>query len=113
VRVKGPFDGFVTVLALAPDRKQRVFPEFGADDKPVASGADADGIPVPEDTTRVLIVVTETPAGEPIRRAFEGKNARRFSPDQEGELRREVEELLRKKGYRRVAIGDATVTPVP
>lgn len=113
VRIKGPFDGFVVVIALAPDRKQRVFPEFGADDKPVATGAESDGIPVPADTTRAIYIVTETPAGEPIRRAFEGKNARRFSPDQEAELRRELEDLLTKKGYRRAAIGSTTVVPVP
>lgn len=113
LRVAGPFEGFVVVLALAPDRKQRVIPEFGADDKPVAAGADSEGIPVPADTTRAIFVVTETPAGEPIRRAFEGKTARRFSPDQEAELRRELEDFLKKKGYRRIAIGSATVVPNP
>jgi hypothetical protein len=79
----------------------------------VAAGTDSDGIPVPADTTRALFVVTETPAGEPIRRAFEGKNARRYSPDQEAELRRELESLLKSKGYRRIAVGSASIERQP
>ena len=113
VRITGPFDGFVTVIALAPDRKQRVFPEFGSDDQLVTKGAQSEGIPLPLDTTHVLFVVTETPAGESIRRAFEGKNARRYSPDKEDDLRRDLQEILTKKGYRRIAFGSSPIERQP
>ena len=109
VRVNAPFKGFVVVIALAPDRKQQVVPGLGADDIPVAAGEQSKGVIVPADSTRVLYVVTETSAGETIRR-FLGDNNRRIMADQEPELRRELEELLKKKNYRWIAFGTSDVT---
>jgi hypothetical protein len=110
VRVAGPFDGFVVIVALAPDRKQQVLPKFGQGDVPVSKGEQSEGVPVPADTTRALFFVTETPAGEPIRLYLQTK---RFLANQETELQRELEDLLRSKGYRRIAIGGAAVSPAP
>jgi hypothetical protein len=111
VRVTAPFDGFIVVIALAPDRKHQVVPGLGDDDISAVGGRPSEGVVIPADSTRVLYAVTETPAAEPIRR-FLGRNARSFTADDEPDLRRALLDLLKQKGYRRVALGSSPV-PVP
>ena len=113
VRVLSPLDGFVNFLALEPARKQIVTPGFGGADIPVRAGQASGPIVLPPDTTPVFFVVTSTPAGEPIRRVFEGRNARHYAPDQEEDLRKDLEQLLHEKNYDALAFGSQDVPSRP
>jgi hypothetical protein len=105
VRIESGGDGFVTLVLLSPGLRQEVVPGAGVDDVPVRPGAPAI-VPVPASTSGVLSVVTETPASEPLRRALREK---RFEPGQAGELEAFVRSTLESKGYRRKALGWASL----
>ena len=106
IKIDSRLSGFATVVALAPARGPEVHPDFGGDDVPVRSGVPAEVGPLPQSTTHVLFVVTETPAGEPIRRALQDKS---FGPGDAAELRTLLLSTLESKGYRRIAFGDTPV----
>ncbi len=109
--VEGPFDGFVTVVALAPARKQQVQPGFGVKPYPVSTGHASEPIWLPDGTTEVLFVVTETNAAETVRSELDPVNARRYTADKIDELRAQLETLLKGAGYRRLAFGRVAVPP--
>ena len=111
IRVTASLDGFVTVIALRPGgRRQLVSPGAGGAD--VAAGP-TPGEPVllPTDAARALVVVTETPAGEPVRRVF--GRGKVYAPDQAAELRADLERLLQEKGYRRAVVSLVNVPQQP
>src|SRR5262249_17329335 len=84
VEIHSDLAGFATVVALAPGRRPETLPDLGGEDIPVRSGVPEKVGPLPQSTTRILFVVTETPAGEPIRRALQDKS---FGPGDAAELR--------------------------
>ncbi len=105
VKVESGRDGFVTVVALAPGNHMKVVPVLGADDVPVRKGGAA-VVPVPEEAAAVLALVTETPAGEPVRRALRDKA---FEPGRIGELKAFLKSALEAKGYRRMGFGEVSL----
>ncbi len=105
VKVESGRDGFVTVVALAPGNHPKVIPVLGADDVPVRKGGAA-VVPVPDEAAAVLALVTETPAGEPVRRALRDKA---FEPDRIGELKAFLKSALEAKGYRRIGFGEVSL----
>jgi hypothetical protein len=109
VRVEGALEGYVTLIALGPDRRQVIIPPLGGDYVRVKLNGRSEPIGVPEDTTRVVYVVTETPASDPIEREFASREARRYAPDEAGELRTSLERFLIRTGYRRFAVGTSEV----
>ena len=98
VEIRG--EGFVALVALAPGRRPEVVPGLGVDDVPVKEGSPA-VVQLPESTTEVLSVVTETPASEPLRRALREKA---FEPGQLEGLKAFVRAALEAKGFRRMAL---------
>ena len=110
--VKSPIDGYVTLVALAPQRRQHVFPEFGGADISVSAGESSEWVRLPSYATHVVFAVTETPSGEPIRRFLEDSSSKRYLPEETDSLREDLTEYLKSKGYRRIAIGMSTVPPV-
>lgn len=102
VRFTSGLQGFATVVALTPGSRPEVFPALGRDDVPVHSGAPAEFGPLPPGSKEAIIIVTETPAADPIRRALRERN------DETGDvsgIRAFLESHLRTKGYRRIASG--------
>jgi hypothetical protein len=108
VEMRCDLAGFAAVLALAPTRWPEIFPGPGGEDIPITSGVPKEFGPLTPGTTRVLFVVTETPAAEPIRKALRGKT---FTPDQVDELQAFLRSALEAKGYRRMGFGTATYEP--
>ena len=112
VELQSDLGGFATVVALVPGQRPVVVPHVGGDDIPVTAGAP--GLlstgPLPAETTRALVVVTETPAGETIRKAMINKA---FTPDQLDELQAFLRSVLETKGYRRMAFGSALFDQPP
>jgi hypothetical protein len=108
IEIKSELSGFATIVALAPGPRPEVFPGPGGDDIPVKAATSVESGPLPLATTRVVLVVTETPAAEPIRKALAKKT---FTPDQMEELRQFLQSTLEAKGYRRMAFGVARPTP--
>lgn len=107
VEMESKLPGFATIIALAPEHRSETFPGPGGDDIEVKAQVAKDFGPLPNWTTRVLFVVTETPAAEPIRRALHDKA---FTSDQLHELQTFLSSTLEAKGYRRLAFGNATFT---
>jgi hypothetical protein len=110
VQVSSPFRGFVTAVALAPDRSARVFPVLGADDIRVDENARSGSLIVPNETTMVVAVVTETPAAEPMRRFIRDRAEDGNTPQEASLLRDHLQTYLMDMGYRRLAF---TVLEVP
>jgi hypothetical protein len=107
VEIRSDLPGFATVVALGPGSRPEILPGLGGEDEPVDPGAPALVGPLPQSTTRALSVITETPAGEPIRRALRARN---FGPDQIEELKEFLRTTLESKGYRRMAFGSTALT---
>jgi hypothetical protein len=105
IRITSPIAGFATVVALIPNRRPQAFPVLGGDDIPVAAGTPSQGVSLPDATMCVVFVVTETPAGEPIRRMLSENKVTKYSPEQDSQLRNDLQELLIAKGYHRIAVG--------
>ena len=104
LRVEAQSDrpGFATVISLAPDRRQEVFPLPGADAVRVEpSGTVAYG-PLPPDSRTVLAVLTERPATELVRDALVGKP---FTSSQVGQLQDYLRKTLAEAGHRWAAFG--------
>lgn len=102
VRFTSGLQGFATVVALSPENRPEVFPALGRDDVPVQTGATTEFGPLPPGTKEALVIVTETPAADPIRRALRERN------DETGDVSgipAFLESYLRTKGYRRIASG--------
>lgn len=102
VRFTSGLQGFATVVALTPGSRPEVFPALGRDDVPVRSGAQIEFGPLPPGTKEALVIVTETPAADPIRRALRERN------DETGDvsgIRAFLGSHLRTKGYRQIASG--------
>ena len=111
VQVDSPLAGFATLIALAPNRKPQVYPPFGADDIPVPAGASSEPVTVRDGTTRVLAVVTQTPAGESIRRLIDDDPNADFEPQDVDDLQEQVQELLESKGHLRIAFAQIPIEP--
>lgn len=114
--VTSPMSGFLTVIELAADRKQRIDDKLASPDTPVAAGQSVTWAKsLDADTTRVVFVVTETPADSAVVRGFGLPNSKRYVTTDAEALKRDLEKYLREKGYRRLAIGvvDVTVPPRP
>lgn len=113
IRVQAPFKGFATVLALSPQQNAEVAPSWGDPDIEVPVNGLSTAVALPDGATRVLFVVTETPAGEPIRLWIEDDNIGPFYADELEALQDEVTKLLERKGYRRIAVGTSELNSTP
>jgi len=112
LRVTAPFDGFLTAVALFPDRKQHVLPEEVQDEVRVRADVPSTPIELPQGATRVVFVVSETRAREAIRKQFEDRRSPTYLDRQEADLRRSLGEFLLGEGYRRLAVGSVEVKRV-
>lgn len=104
VRYTSPLSGFATVVALAPGRPTEVYPALGRDVIRVDSDSAGEFGPLPAGTREALVIVSETPAADPVRwalRELAGSLADGAS------LRDFLEGRLQAKGYRRFALGAA------
>lgn len=102
VRFESGLRGFATVIALSPGNRPEVFPALGRDDVAVQTRVPTEFSPLPAGTKEALVVVTETPAADPVRRALRDRS------DETGDassLLTFLEPRLRTKGYRRISIG--------
>lgn len=104
LQFESPLAGFATIVALAPGGPAEVYPALGRDDIAVDARSVAEYGPLPPGTREAFVIVTETPASDPIRRAI--RDGAGGSADG-ANLRGLLEERLRAKGYRRMAIGAA------
>ncbi len=89
--------GFATIITLAPDRAQQVFPEPGEEPIRVAPSAPQTYGPLPRDSTTALVLVTETPATDLIREAL---LTQEFRPGDIDRLGGYLRKLLAQSGYR-------------
>jgi hypothetical protein len=112
VRVSSSADGFVVVIELSPDLNQFFRPEPGKH-IPASRGGQSEGIPLRASTTRIVYAVTETPAGETIRLAFAPKETRVYRADQYADLKRDLEDLLTKKGFKNFTVGTEAIPTAP
>lgn len=112
VRVSSSADGFVVVIELSADLNQFFKPPPGKE-IPVGQGGQSEGIPLRASTSRIVYVVTETPAGETVRVAFDPKQTRVYRADHHADLKRDLEDALTKKGYRRFTVGTEAIPTAP
>ncbi len=108
IEMRSSLAGHVTVIALAPDRQPEVYPGLGAEDIGIMADVPREYGPLPPATTRVLFVVTETPADETVRKALRG---RKYGPEDLDRLKADLTSSLRDKGFRRMALGEAAFSP--
>lgn len=111
LKITSSIAGFAVAVCLANDRPPLVVPAFGQSDIPVSEEEGSEAFSVPGDTTSVVFVVTETPAGEPVRHEFDGRQAKEYTPEETVKLRTDLLEFLQQKGYRRIAVGSITEVP--
>jgi hypothetical protein len=98
--------GFATIITLAPDRPQQVFPEPGEEPIRIKPSARETYGPLPRDSTTALVLITETPATDLIREALLSQEFRAGDLDRlDGYLRK----LLSQSGYRSVGM---SYTPI-
>jgi hypothetical protein len=102
VEIQSGRPGFASVISLAPDRRQQVFPLPGAGAVPVGPAGTGPYGPLPPDSRTVLVVVTDRPATDAIRDALLGKP---FTPSQAGQLQGYLREVLAAAGHRWAAFG--------
>jgi hypothetical protein len=107
---RSPIRGFATIVVLREGSPPEVLPGPGQDDLRVRPGVDLEHGPLPPGTDVALVLITETPASDPIRRALRGAS---FSPGEAGVLRAELEAALRGMNYRRLALGTIRFEPPP
>ncbi len=106
VEVESVRPGFATIITLAPDRPQQVFPEPGEEPIRVAPSAPQTYGPLPRDSTTALVLVTETPATDLIREAL---LTQKFRPGDLDRLDGYLRTLLAQSGYRSVGM---SYTPI-
>ena len=106
VEVASVRPGFATIITLAPDRPQQVFPEPGESPIRVAQSAPQTYGPLPRDSTTALVLITETPATDLIREVLLSQE---FMPDNLDRLDGYVRKLLSQSGYRWVGM---SYTPI-
>lgn len=111
LKITSPIAGFAVAVCLANDRPPLVVPALGQSDIPVSEEEGSEAFSVPGDTTSVVFVVTETPAGEPVRREFDGRQAKEYTLEETVKVRTNLLEFLQQKGYRRIAVGSITEVP--
>ena len=111
LKITSPIAGFATIVCLAQDRRPLVIPVLGGSDIRVPAKQTSEAFSLPGDTTSVVFVVTGTPSGEPVRREFEGRDARRYTPEETDRLSADLVKHLQRKGYRRMAVGSVTSVP--
>jgi len=104
VVVNSPVGGFVTVVALYATLKQQVT-EPSNDFDPIPAGGSKTVLLDDDDAVAVVFVVTETPAGEVIRRRLANDGPRIYTASEAEQFSREVETLLKETGFKRYAIG--------
>jgi hypothetical protein len=105
--ISSPHKGFATVITCAPG-KQEIFPRLDQDEIRIEARQGKRDGPYPQLDGKaiVLVVVSESPATEVIRKALpEG------TPNQIDQLLKLIEEPLWKAGHRWVAIGYMAVEP--
>jgi hypothetical protein len=102
VRFESGLRGFATVIALSPGNRPEVFPALGRDDVPVQASVPTEFSPLPSETKEAIVVVTETPAADPVRRALRDRSG---ETGDASSLLTFLEPHLRTKGYRRISIG--------
>ena len=112
LRVSSSADGFVVVIELSADRNQFFVPSPGRD-IPVGRGERSEGVPLRASTTRIVFAVTETPAGEAVRLGLDPNTSRVYRADQHADLKRDLEDLLTRKGYRRFTVGSEAIPTAP
>jgi hypothetical protein len=108
VEMRSGMAGYATVVALRPERVPMVSPGPGGDDIQINADTPREFGPLPGWTTRVVFVVTETPAAETVRRVLGNKT---YTPDQPEELQTLLRSALEGRGYRRMAFGSTTFNP--
>jgi len=106
VEVASVRPGFATIITLAPDRPQQVFPEPGESPIRVAPSAPQTYGPLPRDSTTALVLITETPATDLLREALLSQE---FMPDNLDRLDGYLRKLLSQSGYRWVGM---SYTPI-
>ncbi len=104
IEMRSSLGGYATVIALSPGRTAEIYPKPGAEDIAVSASVPRPYGPLAPGTTRVLFVVTETPAAETIHKALPRKT---YGPEDLDRLRADLTTTLRAKGFRRMALGDA------
>jgi hypothetical protein len=95
--------GFASMVALFPNDKPEVFPGSSYDPIAVVPGSPSESPPFPPglmDATSILIVITEQPAGDVIRRSLSGTT---FTPDQKSQLQAFLNAKLAANNYHWVA----------
>lgn len=103
--------GFASMVALLPDDEPLVFPRSASGPMPVIPGEVAESPPLPPgfDSARVmLVIITEQPAAETIRRSLDGLT---FAPERIGELQTLLKQALADANYHWVAFTTVEWTP--
>ena len=111
LQVTSAFHGYVASVALAPNRRPLVQPVLGGEDIEAEQNGPSIPIILPAGTTRVVFVVTETPAGESVRQMIDDANAIRYQPLQYERLREDLVAYLQLKGHKRIAVGNKAISP--
>lgn len=106
-RVESALPGFVTIVSLASDRRPLAAPVEGADLVRVGADDGSSWVDIPDNSERLIVLVTETPATEVIRRSLRETRIREFGPADADKLEDDLVELLQEMGYRRVAVASA------
>jgi hypothetical protein len=106
VEVASVRPGFATIITLAPDRPQQVFPEPGEDPIRVHPSARETYGPLPPDSITALALITEVPATELIREALLSQE---FKAGDLARLDGYLRKLLSQSGYRWVGM---SYTPI-
>jgi hypothetical protein len=111
LRVNSPLDGFLVAVALAPNTTPKVRPGLGIGDFEALKGKPSEHAVLPANTTRVVFVVTTTPAGESIRQLIDDSPPQRYQPEDHAALRNDLQRYLEDKGHRKMAFGDLDIAP--
>jgi hypothetical protein len=108
VTVTSPFRGFVSAIAIRADGRPVVLPVLGADFVRAEKDRAAEPIVVPDGTEFVVAIVTETPAGDVIRRFAQEDRIANLVGGGAEQVREELERYLVEHGFDRMAVGMVT-----
>jgi len=108
VEIRSPLAGFASVIAISPEGRPEVFPALGGEEIPIAAATPRDFGPLPEKTAAAVVVVTETPAADVLRKSLRGKT---FAPNDMKPAEEFVRSALKQHNYRRIAVGECLVSP--
>lgn len=105
--VTSSFDGFVQLIALTEGRSPRIRPVLGGEYVKLKANNSSPNLEVPRGSQNILVVVTESPAGEILRREFE--NSSTIFGNDTSTMRDAVQKILVQNGYRKMAFDEVNM----